>query len=509
MRRLTGPSKFTENTGQFNILLVDDHPENLIALKAVLSSPNYHLVTASSGEEALKSVLRQDFAVILLDVQMPGLDGFETAKLIKAREKTKHIPIIFVTAASQASEHVKQGYAVGAIDYIFKPYSPDMLRVKVDAFVKIYENNEYIKRLVNARTEQLKTVNAKLREEIEERQKMAESFYSMFQASPCLMAIRALDDGRFIETNQSWLNYTGYQQDEFSGQTSDLLQISAASQAGCFGSLQDLGNTVRNTHITYLTKSGEKREGLLSTEQVELDRKPCLLIVITDISEQAKLERQIARLDRLYLIGEMAAGIAHEIRNPMTTIRGFLQMSRNKGCLLPAHADLMMDELDRANSIITEFLTLAKDKRVERELKSLNEIIKALFPLIQAEAVMGNKAVKLALGNCPLLNLDDKEIRQLILNLSMNGLEAMAEGGELTIKTYCEDKAVVLEVQDEGAGIKEELLEQIMRPFFTTKETGTGLGLPICYSVAARHDAAIDVVPRSDGTTFLVRFTVS
>ena len=125
-----------------NILMVDDHPENLLALEAVLTSPNYNLVSATSGKEALKYMLKQDFAVILLDVQMPGLNGFELAKIIKKRERTKDIPIIFITAISQDVEHVQHGYSVGAIDYIFKPFQPETLKQKMEQFVRIHQKHE-------------------------------------------------------------------------------------------------------------------------------------------------------------------------------------------------------------------------------------------------------------------------------------------------------------------------------------------------------------------------------
>ena len=130
---LTPEKEFTvkpTKSDVINILMVDDLQENLTALEAVLSSPQYHLVSARSGEEALRYILKQDFAVILLDVQMPGLNGFETAKLIKARKKSKNIPIIFITAISQDMEHVLHGYSVGAIDYIFKPFNPETLKKK-------------------------------------------------------------------------------------------------------------------------------------------------------------------------------------------------------------------------------------------------------------------------------------------------------------------------------------------------------------------------------------------
>src|SRR2546423_8564457 len=122
-----------------SVLLVDDEPDNLVALTAVLEPLGRELVQASSGEEALRLLLKRQFAAILLDVRMPGLDGFETAALIKQRERTRNIPIIFVTAVSKDTEHVFRGYSEGAVDYLLKPYDPAVLRSKVSVFVELYE----------------------------------------------------------------------------------------------------------------------------------------------------------------------------------------------------------------------------------------------------------------------------------------------------------------------------------------------------------------------------------
>src|SRR4051812_45845417 len=126
---------------QASVLLVDDQPENLVALSAVLEPLGQDLVHASSGEEALKLLLKMEFALILLDVQMPGLDGFETAALIKQREKTRDVPIIFVTAISKDTEHIFRGYSEGAVDYLLKPYDPAVLRSKVSVFVQLYQKS--------------------------------------------------------------------------------------------------------------------------------------------------------------------------------------------------------------------------------------------------------------------------------------------------------------------------------------------------------------------------------
>jgi two-component system sensor histidine kinase/response regulator len=179
-----------------NILLVDDRAENLMALESVLSELGQNIVTARSGREALKSVLQQDFAVILLDVQMPDMNGFETATLIRAREKSQHTPIIFLTAINKSESHVSIGYSVGAIDYVFKPFEPEILKAKVSAFVELSRKtkeleaeverrkqaeeevrnlNEDLEARVRRRTAELERANKKLHREIGERKRAEEA----------------------------------------------------------------------------------------------------------------------------------------------------------------------------------------------------------------------------------------------------------------------------------------------------------------------------------------------
>ncbi len=126
------------------VLLVDDRPENLLALEAILQGLDQELVTADSGEEALKRLLTDDFAVILLDVQMPGMDGFETAEHIKRRERTRHVPIVFLTAIDREPHHAFRGYSVGAVDYLAKPFDPWVLRAKVAVFLDLWEKNRQL-----------------------------------------------------------------------------------------------------------------------------------------------------------------------------------------------------------------------------------------------------------------------------------------------------------------------------------------------------------------------------
>lgn len=249
--------------------------------------------------------------------------------------------------------------------------------------------------------------------------------------------------------------------------------------------------------------------GLMEVEaQHRKELKENMLSLQEEMARREQMEKEMARLDMMNLIGEMAAGIGHEIRNPMTTVRGFLQLMEEKDRYTQdrEYFKIMLSELDRANSIIAEFLSLAKNKAVDLKENNLNKIIESLFPLIQADALVTDKNIERELGDIPVLLLDEKEIRQLILNLVRNGLEAMSAGGKLMIRTVVDEGEAVLAVQDEGSGIADELLGKIGTPFFTTKDTGTGLGLAVCHSIAARHKARIDLKSTPEGTTFYVRF---
>lgn len=241
---------------------------------------------------------------------------------------------------------------------------------------------------------------------------------------------------------------------------------------------------------------------------VDVDGTPLVLKAMMDVTERQQAEKEMARLDRLDLIGQMAAGIGHEIRNPMTTVRGFLQLMQRRGDFAQQteYLDLMISELDRANAIITEYLSITKDKATTLMPQSLNQIIQAIYPLISADAIDKGKEIRMELDEIPELLLNDNEIRQLLLNLVRNGLEAIPDLGAVTLRTFINNEHVVLSVQDEGVGMSSEILEKIGTPFYTTKDTGTGLGLAVCYGIAARHQAKINIETGPKGTTFYILF---
>lgn len=344
---------------------------------------------------------------------------------------------------------------------------------------------------------------------LSKRAQAEELFQKAFHVNPSMMSIHSFPKLQIIDVNENWLKNTGYTKEEVSGQT--LHDLNLVVDDGAASRIWDVFSQygiLSNEEIRYRTKSGEMRIGLMSAERLFFSGKRCVLVVVTDVTELKHLEGELARLDRLNTIGQMAAGMGHEIRNPMTTVRGFLQtLGNRKECRhLAEYFTLMIEELDHANSIIKEFLSFANNKSVDLVDQDLNGIIVSMLPLLEAEAILTNKSVAAELAELPLLMLDEKEIRQLILNIVRNGLEAMDAGGHLGIQTYINDNDIILAIRDRGHGISQEIMQKIGTPFVTTKGSGTGLGLAVCYSIAARHHAKISVKTSPQGTTFYIHF---
>lgn len=263
---------------------------------------------------------------------------------------------------------------------------------------------------------------------------------------------------------------------------------------------------------SFQSKDGTYRDIILSLNSVKGSDGKIIgtVAVATDVSSVRKEAERLRQREKLAVLGQMAAGIGHEIRNPMTTVRGFLQLLGEKHQFSSQKSvlDLMISELDRANSIISEFLMLARGKQTNFKLQNLNDIIDHLYPLMEADAFTQNKQIRHLAEDIPNLQLNKNEISQLIMNLVRNGLEAMEAGGVLTIQTdFCHNN-VLLTIADEGCGIPAEDLAKLGTPFFTTKDNGTGLGLATSFTIAEAHNAHVDIESGSEGTTFKISFSV-
>jgi len=350
------------------------------------------------------------------------------------------------------------------------------------------------------------------RKTIEELRSANELFCKTFNANPLPMSIFSTKSRTFLEINDAFLKSSGFTREELLGVEPTALNMWAdLSDTDKFRATLTTEGLVKNQETSFVNKTGQAVTVLLSGVPITWNNEECYLIIGNDITELRHYQKEVARLDSLHLIGEMSAGIGHEIRNPMTTVRGFLQLlgGKERYAQDKEYMDLMIEELDRANAIITEFLSLAKDKVVEKKSQSLNHWIRTIYPLLRAQAMKQDKGIEMELGDLPHIIIDQNEIKQLLLNLVNNGLDAMAPGGLLAVKTYRDEDEVVLAVQDQGPGIPPEVLDKMGTPFYTTKDHGTGLGLAICYSIAQRHDARIDIATGADGTTFYIKFNLT
>lgn len=362
--------------------------------------------------------------------------------------------------------------------------------------------------------ELLETNFRELKEEIKRREQAEDQLRKLSSALEQSPSIAVITDteGNIEYVNQKFTDVTGYLPVEVIGK--NMFEVQYGYTPAGNKEMMDVVNSGREWRgeLQSKKKNGEYYwEHMVISPFRNTDGEITHFIKMAeDVTKSKGIELEMARLERLNLVGEMAAGIGHEIRNPMTTIKGFLQLLREKDKYVQEREffDLMIEELDRANSIITEYLSLAKNKLVKLKEQNLNAIIINLFPLIIADALITDKNIEKELGVIPDILLDEKEMCQMILNLVRNGLEAMPAGGNLLIKTFTEGDEVVMAVKDQGKGIEPEIIEKIGTPFFTTKDNGTGLGLAVCYSIAARHNARIEIETGPEGSTFFVRFNM-
>lgn len=338
-----------------------------------------------------------------------------------------------------------------------------------------------------------------------------ECFAKAFHINPHIMMITSLPEGRYIDVNEGFIQAAGLPRNTIIQRTTGEFNLwHDGSEQQNINDILNKHGSIFNREVIFRTTSTGLRTGLLSADKITINNLPCVLSVITDITANRQLESQMSRYASLDAVGEMAAALGHEVRNPLTVVRGYLQVLQAKeiGHAYEDQIATMVEELDRANAIISEFLALTKNRETNKAPQNINGIVTALLPLLQADAALADKeiAADLADGLPPLL-LDARGIRQMLLNLVRNGLEAMGPHKKLTIRTRRRNAQVLLEIEDQGSGIPPEILAKIGTPFVTTKPHGTGLGLPVCYRVAERHGAQIAVATGDTGTKFTIAFS--
>lgn len=273
------------------------------------------------------------------------------------------------------------------------------------------------------------------------------------------------------------------------------------------------GVIVRNQALSW-TNNKERYELLLDSNVLrdEEGRIVGAYIIFKDVTNLRSLEEQVQRSDRLAMIGQIAAGTAHEIRNPLTSIKGFMQVLlktfQQQGMDREgSYTKVMLEEIDRINELLNEFLLLSKPKNVTYRQVDLSQVLKDIWPIIHNEAILHGVTVQHEVKeNLPLVVADREMLKQVFINICKNGIEAMGPGGRLTLLegVNYEEKEVFIDICDTGPGIPMFIIDKIFDPFFTTKPEGTGLGLSVCQRIIHDIGGHIRVSSKGFGTTFTV-----
>ncbi|HEX2718538.1 MAG TPA: ATP-binding protein [Gemmatimonadaceae bacterium] len=532
----------TERRNPVNILMVDDRPENLLALEAILEPLHQNLVRANSGEEALKALLTRDFAVILLDVQMPGMNGFDTARLIKARERSRHIPIIFLTAISKEEAYVFEGYSVGAVDYMFKPFQPDILRSKVAVFVDLYRKQEQIRL-----QDDLLRESEKRELELRHRAELRETQARLAEVVDGAMdAIIMFDDARRVLLfNEAAERMFCVQAREILGKEVGTI-FPEATRAEYVGRL--LGAPQHEADDTCATEKPPSRhlesftarratgeefpleasisrldegspvytmigrdvtervraEQELKTQAESLARTTAELRVANDELQQRQLEleRAMSARSRFY------ASMSHELRTPINAILGYstLLLENIYGPLNEKQAEGIQRTHKAAKhllELVNDVLDLSKIEAGKVDLKlqpvSFPDLLEDLF--ITVRPLADDRGSTLALeheGGKRVIVTDPRRVRQILLNLLSNAIK-FGQGKPIRVRSAArEDGGHEIEVIDQGIGIAPADLERIFDEFVQIgkgahHQEGTGLGLPISKRLAELLHGSLEV----------------
>lgn len=325
--------------------------------------------------------------------------------------------------------------------------------------------------------------------------------------SDMFLTCKVSAEGKYEYTGATHRSILGYEPEELSNRSlfefihpDDFIMVSALFNEGlASGYFPPLKLRYRSRSNKYLYL--ESRGNAVYDNN---NRVSGAVFVSRDISAAIMMENEMVRIGQLKNVGQLTAGLVHEIRNPITTVRGFLQMLGSNDDLkeYQDYLDLMIKELDSANYLITDFLSMTKDKKNDFAWQDLNQLIRSLYPVLAADAALGGHEIVLELADINEVYINGNQIRQLIVNLVNNGLEAMESAGIITIKTADRADNIILSVADQGPGIAPEVINNIGMPFLTTKEQGTGLGLSICKNIAANHKADLKFESNRQGTTF-------
>jgi signal transduction histidine kinase/CheY-like chemotaxis protein len=508
-----------QDAEKVNILLVDDRPENLLALEATLDSLGQNLIRASSGMEALKHLLREEFAVVLLDVQMPVMNGFETATLIKQREKTAHIPIIFVTANSKDEQHVFQGYLAGAVDYIAKPFDPYIMRSKVAVFVDLFKKS----RQVLAQAELLHAAEQRLREA--EARKALETF-SHNIVKTMREPLLTLDAALCVRgANRAYYQTFGVSPQETEGRYVYELGDGQWDIPALRTRLEECLHQASGFHDFEVEQEFPTigpRVMLLNGRQLRTaDQQEMLVLAMEDVTEQRRArEQEIAftrelqesyqRLQEMEkLRDDLTHMIIHDLRTPLTSLIAGMQTLEVAGTLNEEQREVMQISQESGEILLGMINELLDVEKMESGTMTLDFAQISPVGLVaravdQVSALAESKRLSLVQDIAPDLppfEGDETKLLRTLVNLMGNAIKFTPPGGSVTVEASCceEAQTVQFSVRDTGEGIPAEAFELIFEKFGQVKSRqagrvmSTGLGLTFCKLAVEAHGGQIGV----------------
>jgi PAS domain S-box-containing protein len=510
------------------ILLVDDTPEKLLALEAALSDMGETLVRAQSGNEALRLVLRRDFAVILLDINMPGMDGFETAALIRQRKSSAHTPIIFITSFSTADVEVYRGYSLGAVDYLFTPLTPEVLRSKVAVFVELARKNREIQRQAAAlRVVEEERMQRKL-DETNARLEWETRRNHFFRLSIELLAISNYD-GIFTQTNPTWQKTLGYEENELHGRAlqefihpDDLVATNEV-----------IGNILQADTPLYFENRFRAKDGTfrwLGWTVAPFAAEGLLYIFARDMTERRERENEIRRLNgdleqrtlSLQLLNQelesFSYSLAHDLRTPLRSITAYSEMmAGGEAGELTSEALKMVHTIQRNSGRMTQLMDdfLAFFRVARKDVKQEKIVMTAIArEAIATVSVDSKRQVDFKIGALPSAKGDPAMVLQVLVNLISNAVKftALKEKAEIEVGCLTDRSPNVYFIKDNGVGFNMKYYSRLFGVFERLHRReefdGTGIGLAIVQKIVQRHGGSVWAESVIDnGATFY--FTLS
>jgi signal transduction histidine kinase len=478
------------------VLLVDDDERNLLALSEVLE-PVASVVTATSGRTALRELLKDEFAVILLDVFMPEMDGYETAQLIRQRAQTARIPIIFLSAVNKETEHLMRGYAMGAVDYVFKPVDPVVLKAKVAVFVDLFMLRQQVAGQAQAEQE-LREAN--LRAEQERLVYERELQQAQLRQAAILEALP-------LAMYEAWLDEQGRLHRRFIG--GDIAKI-AGDDAGALASgtlrwcdrigADELAAIERriadqaNQSITanYRWTRGDGSAIDVIDQCIKARESDDIWVgTLIDVTAQRELEQQLIQSRKAEALGQLTGGVAHDFNNLLAAVLGGLRLLESRVTFAEAEqriVDHMRLAGEKGAELVRRLMAFARKQDLSPASIDPEKLRDTVAGLVE-HALDGVVTLDWRMAGDGLqIYADPAQLELALVNLLINARDAMPEGGTITVEIArvptppntngeASDEYLRVCVRDDGSGIPTELLERVTEPFFTTKSSGKGTGL--------------------------------